>query len=352
MRFVSYARNAEDVMLWRALRDLPAGRYVDAAASDQPSVTRAFYERGWRGVNVAASAPYHARLLQQRPEDVNLPASPLPRPGGAAPGGAVQFLRVDATADPADVIAWRPWIVLVAAKQPPAWEPALLQAGYRAAWFDGLTRFYLAEPQYPHLAAHFRVPPNSEDGFIRHDPTAEGALAAAMEARRALIDLREELAAARGAQAADSAALQLAREQARAAAAERDALAARFAETDPAAETLKVLVSRLRWDGAPAALALVLPLARLLRAARRLRRRDDPDVVLGAETVLRTADVQAMLDQQTRLINQLVGDRLEDRLHARMDTLSHRLPHADRQERMFTDLAVALRAIEALLVRE
>jgi hypothetical protein len=54
MSFVSYARNCEDVMLWRALRDVAKGFYVDIGASDPEiaSTTRAFYERGWFGINV------------------------------------------------------------------------------------------------------------------------------------------------------------------------------------------------------------------------------------------------------------------------------------------------------------
>jgi hypothetical protein len=48
MTFTSYAQNFEDVTLWRALRDVEAGFYVDVGAwdPDLDSVTRAFSERG------------------------------------------------------------------------------------------------------------------------------------------------------------------------------------------------------------------------------------------------------------------------------------------------------------------
>ena len=44
MTFVSYAQNMEDVMLWRALKDVDQGFYVDVGANDPNvhSVTKAF----------------------------------------------------------------------------------------------------------------------------------------------------------------------------------------------------------------------------------------------------------------------------------------------------------------------
>ena len=52
--FVSYAQNYEDLMLWRALRHVEQGFYVDCGAYDpeEHSVTKAFYERGWSGINI------------------------------------------------------------------------------------------------------------------------------------------------------------------------------------------------------------------------------------------------------------------------------------------------------------
>jgi FkbM family methyltransferase len=74
-RLISYAQNAEDIVLWRALgrRDSP-GTYVDIGANHPTgdSVTRLFYERGWRGVNVEPQPVLHRALVEERPEDVNL----------------------------------------------------------------------------------------------------------------------------------------------------------------------------------------------------------------------------------------------------------------------------------------
>jgi hypothetical protein len=51
---LNYAQNYEYVILWRAFRDLQRGFYVDVGAADPEtlSVTQAFYERGWSGINM------------------------------------------------------------------------------------------------------------------------------------------------------------------------------------------------------------------------------------------------------------------------------------------------------------
>ena len=74
MSFISYAQNFEDVMLWRALRHVQNGFYVDVGAwsPDIDSVTKAFSERGWRGVNVEPNPVYFAELVACRPRDINL----------------------------------------------------------------------------------------------------------------------------------------------------------------------------------------------------------------------------------------------------------------------------------------
>jgi FkbM family methyltransferase len=74
MTFVSYAQNLEDVMLWRALSKVTSGFYIDVGAYDPDldSVTRVFYECGWRGVNIEPVETCFARLQDRRPRDVNL----------------------------------------------------------------------------------------------------------------------------------------------------------------------------------------------------------------------------------------------------------------------------------------
>jgi len=47
--FISYAQNHEDVLLYRALKGVGKGFYIDVGANDpeEDSVTKAFYDRGW-----------------------------------------------------------------------------------------------------------------------------------------------------------------------------------------------------------------------------------------------------------------------------------------------------------------
>ena len=72
--FVSYAQHGEDVILWRALGGRASVFYVDVGAFDPTydSVTRALYERGWRGINIEPQADRLHAFEDQRPEDLNL----------------------------------------------------------------------------------------------------------------------------------------------------------------------------------------------------------------------------------------------------------------------------------------
>ncbi len=77
MPFISYAQNYEDVILWRALRDVEHGFYVDVGAADpqDDSVTNAFYERGWSGINIEPLDEYFRKLTKARPRDTNINAA-------------------------------------------------------------------------------------------------------------------------------------------------------------------------------------------------------------------------------------------------------------------------------------
>jgi len=225
MAFISYAQNYEDVMLWRALKDVPRGFYIDVGAQDPDadSVTRAFYERGWSGINIEPVARYHELLCRARPRDVNLLMAAgaaetereffeIPDTGlstldpkiaarHADAGwtasrrrvaqrrladiwtehvtGQVHFLKVDAEGSEADVLqgaglsVHRPWIVVIEAVAPltqipehEKWERSLTDAGYVFVYFDGMNRFYLASEK-AELKARFAAPPNLFDDFMR-----------------------------------------------------------------------------------------------------------------------------------------------------------------------------------------
>ncbi|OEZ53133.1 FkbM family methyltransferase [Duganella sp. HH105] len=227
MSFISYAQNYEDVLLWRALHDVPAGFYIDVGANDPElhSVTKAFYDQGWSGVNVEPMPSYGPAFRAQRPRDINLNVA-----AGAASGsitlfdipdvngwastdsavaaahrahghqvvehtvplltlaeicrahvrGEVHFLKVDVEGFEGDVLRGmdftlcRPWIVVVEAIMPNSrdsnhgdWETLITDHRYQFAWFDGLNRYYVAD-EHAELAERLRLQPNVFDDFITH----------------------------------------------------------------------------------------------------------------------------------------------------------------------------------------
>ena len=74
MTFISYAQNFEDVMLWRALKHIENGFYIDVGAwwPETDSVTKAFYNHGWSGINIEPDFTAYSRLICERPRDINL----------------------------------------------------------------------------------------------------------------------------------------------------------------------------------------------------------------------------------------------------------------------------------------
>jgi FkbM family methyltransferase len=229
-RFISYAQNAEDVVLWRALGHLPEGRYVEVGANDpvDSSITRAFYARGWSGVEIEPVTEFVESFRAARPRDVVVQAAVSDataesltlyvvdgtglstldpeiaerhRSGGWEPreetvparrlddvldaelaaGDDVHFMVVDAEGSEAAVLAsvdlrrWRPWVLVVEATAPNTdrpthaeWEDTVLAAGYVFCLFDGLSRFYVAEEREAELGAALRVPANPLDEFTTH----------------------------------------------------------------------------------------------------------------------------------------------------------------------------------------
>ncbi|MGJ7508104.1 FkbM family methyltransferase [Variovorax sp. GT1P44] len=225
MTFTSYAQNFEDVMLWRALQHIPNGCYIDVGAQHPvvDSVSKAFYDRGWRGIHVEPVPEYANLLRQQRPDEsvlqvalgsadgtltLNIIAgtglstaverhatSHLGTHGFSAQktivpvltlksafrhlqGRDVHWLKIDVEGFEHDVLkGWdssvlRPWIMIIEATEPlsrtldhHAWEQLVLDGGYTFAYFDGLNRFYVAN-EHSSLLASFSTPPNIFD-YVR-----------------------------------------------------------------------------------------------------------------------------------------------------------------------------------------
>jgi hypothetical protein len=71
---ISYAQNQEDVILHCALREVGQGFYIDVGAQHPvvDSVTKLFYEQGWRGINIDPMPQWVSLLQADRPRDINL----------------------------------------------------------------------------------------------------------------------------------------------------------------------------------------------------------------------------------------------------------------------------------------
>lgn len=227
--FVSFAQNAEDVVLWRALRGVMEGVYVDVGAADPvvDSVTKAFSDRGWRGVNVEPVPELAEALRAARPRDttfavaagaaaserdlyvvdgtglstlvpeeaalrqaegftierIGVRVRPLDDLLGEAglDGRPIHFCKVDVEGAEPEVLAgfdlarWQPWVLVIEAVRPQsgepaerAWEGAVFGAGYELCLFDGLNRFYVA-PNHPELAAALSAPASVLDlPYVTH----------------------------------------------------------------------------------------------------------------------------------------------------------------------------------------
>lgn len=224
MSFVSYAQNFEDVMLWRALKQFPPGLYIDVGAQDPivDSVSKSFYDAGWRGVHVEPSAAYAAALRKAFVEDKVIEAVVSNVSGKISfyeiAGGGLSTARADVAAFHKEAVGhvaveraveavtlaqifdelnstpihwlkidvegyerevlegWgrsgkRPWIVVIESTYPTTeldtsgqWEEIILSKQYELIYTDGLNRFYLHESRSD-IRGSFQFPPNVFDEF-------------------------------------------------------------------------------------------------------------------------------------------------------------------------------------------
>lgn len=226
MTIISYAQNFEDVRLWRAFSDVTAGRYLDIGTQDpvQDSVSLAFYERGWRGVQVEPTPSYAAALRTARPDETVIEAAVSVVPGplrffeipktGLSTGNRqiaerheasgwecreivvptvtlaglfdlmgpdlIHWMKIDVEGMEADVLAsWgnhpaRPAALVIEATEPgtqnpahQAWHELVIRKGYVDVLFDGLSRYFVHESHAARAEA-LALSPNVFDGYQVH----------------------------------------------------------------------------------------------------------------------------------------------------------------------------------------
>ncbi len=226
---ISYAQNAEDVVLDRVL-PIDAGFYVDvgAASPDASSVTRHFYGKGWRGINIDPRRDACVELRRRRPRDLNLQIAVGAEDGlttfytvqedpdlstidpsdlgylnargysyraeeiqiktlnsvlEMAEAGTIDFLKVDAEGAERDVLRgldlqrWRPTVVVVEAIRPwsrdrtdAEWRDILESNGYVEGLFDGVN-LYFAPSERPDILADL-VPASAVDHYRTEEVVA------------------------------------------------------------------------------------------------------------------------------------------------------------------------------------
>ena len=225
MKFISYSQNYEDVLLMRCFGSIKEGFYIDVGAQDpnNDSVTKAFYDLGWSGINIEPIPSAFKSIQLERPRDVNLNVAISDKecqleiwefPGtGLSTAVAdfaklhidkglefnqtivnaktlqmiceensvstVHFLKIDVEGFEAKVLQGlnlnliRPHIILVESTIPNSptenfsdWEYLLLEQEYDFCYKDGLNRFYVSS-EFSHLKRHFEYPPNIFDDFVK-----------------------------------------------------------------------------------------------------------------------------------------------------------------------------------------
>jgi len=202
---LSYAQNMEDVVLARLFDGQTDGFYIDVGGGHAvaDNVTFHFYLKGWRGIVVEPQAALGPLYRRVRPRDalvqalagreegaldlfeaatfhglstaspthaaaaeqagvagrrVSKPVTTLARLCADHAPPTIDVLKIDVEGHEAEVIAggdwtrFRPRVVLAEAIEPLSmsdashrFEPGLLAAGYRFAWFDNLNRWYVAD---------------------------------------------------------------------------------------------------------------------------------------------------------------------------------------------------------------
>ena len=257
--FESYSQNGEDVVLWRGLRHIVRGRYIDVGANhpSEDSVTMAFYSRGWTGITIEPDPEFSALQRRDRPRDRQVQAAITAKDhdtvtlhvvdgtglstlddtfarmhSGAGyqshditvptrrldaileeagwAGEEIHFMSVDTEGSEREVLesidlgVWRPWVLVIEATTPnsteptrQSWEQMVIDAGYEFCLFDGLSCFYASSEHVDELRQRLTYPACALDNYTS---LATRKLSGLIETIQARLDGAEVLVAERTAE--------------------------------------------------------------------------------------------------------------------------------------------------------
>jgi len=203
---ISYAQNREDIILSGFFEGIEKGFYVDVGANhpDKLSLTRIFYDQGWRGINIEPNKQLYNLIEKSRPKDTNLNIGAADESGELTlreyPDGDglstfskdaqqeyakdssayrdytrrykdyvvkvqplaeifkehdvknINFMNIDVEGFEYEVIngnnweKYRPQVLCIEANHiVNDWRPLLKKANYELAFFDGLNNYYVAK---------------------------------------------------------------------------------------------------------------------------------------------------------------------------------------------------------------
>jgi FkbM family methyltransferase len=214
---ISYAQNREDRIIEAFFPDVKNGFYVDVGANHPvaESVTKIFYEKGWKGINIEPNKELYDLLVYDRPRDTNLNIGVSNKNGmleftqyngdGLSTFSEstqqdyenssqdfyknfakvvdryevsvktlkdifieskvehIHFMKIDVEGFEHEVLEgndwkkYRPEVICIEANHiQKDWRPILSKNKYNLAFFDGLNNYYVAEEQDQHI--HFSYP--------------------------------------------------------------------------------------------------------------------------------------------------------------------------------------------------
>ena len=203
-----FSQNREDLIINAFFPEVKNGYYIDVGGfdPDYDSVTKYFYKRGWRGVNIEPQPRRYQAFVRRRTRDINVQAGVSDKRGEATlriyrsgglstlskklqadyrshptddveqyddvtvkvrtlsdildevnPPETIHFMKIDVEGLEYKVLAgnnwqkYRPIVICIEANHVEKdWRPILEKEGYVKVFFDGLNDYYCLENSHEH----------------------------------------------------------------------------------------------------------------------------------------------------------------------------------------------------------